>query len=219
MTQLYGFDIEGSWSMEDPDTYGYVYKITSPSTDLVYVGSTTESLKRRLSRHKSDYKRYLKGKYHYVTSFEIVKHGDAEISLLEEVLVEDEDPNRLHRAEAWWITDLGACNKQKPGALASAGGVKAYHKAINKIRCQTKIVCVCGGRYGGTSKTHHLRTAKHQRYLDSLPEDLETDDDQISDDDHTDDEEISDVEELDEEQKQSVWKRWQRIARKLGKDF
>lgn len=37
-------------------TNGKIYKLISPNTDDVYVGSTTETLSIRFSKHKYDFK-------------------------------------------------------------------------------------------------------------------------------------------------------------------
>ncbi len=74
---------------------GTIYKITSPQTDKIYVGSTSKLLKNRLCQHYSNYRRFINGDgsrnrndnnggYHYVTSFELVKYNDCEITILEE---------------------------------------------------------------------------------------------------------------------------------------
>ena len=63
---------------------GKIYTIRSPSTDKYYIGSTIEKyLSNRLGGHNSKYKRFLNGKWHNTTSFEIIKLGDAYIELLE----------------------------------------------------------------------------------------------------------------------------------------
>jgi uncharacterized protein (DUF433 family) len=63
---------------------GKIYKIWSPShDDLQYIGSTTQELCMRMCAHRKDYKKYLKGKYHFVTSFDILKFDDCRIDLLE----------------------------------------------------------------------------------------------------------------------------------------
>jgi len=62
---------------------GKIYKITSEFTDSVYIGSTIKKLNERLNGHLYAYKSYLNEKTHYITSFEIIKHGDAKITLLE----------------------------------------------------------------------------------------------------------------------------------------
>lgn len=63
---------------------GYIYKLTSPKTDIIYIGSTVQKLSVRLSKHKHDYKRYLNKKYNYVSSFQVVKYDDAKIELIEQ---------------------------------------------------------------------------------------------------------------------------------------
>ncbi len=63
---------------------GKIYKIISNQTDLVYYGSTIEEvLTNRLSGHRCSYKRWLNGKTNYTSSFEIVKHEDVKIILVE----------------------------------------------------------------------------------------------------------------------------------------
>ena len=61
-----------------------IYTIRSPHSNLYYIGATTQSLCRRLTNHKADYDRYLKGIYHNISSFKIIELGDAYIELLEE---------------------------------------------------------------------------------------------------------------------------------------
>jgi hypothetical protein len=63
---------------------GKIYTIRSYQTDQLYIGSTTQPLSKRLYKHVSDYKRYLKGEKNFITSFEIIKFDDAYIELLEE---------------------------------------------------------------------------------------------------------------------------------------
>ena len=62
---------------------GKIYTIRSDSTDKYYIGSTTQPLSKRLSKHKNDYKVYLNGKFNNITSFEIIKYDDCYIELLE----------------------------------------------------------------------------------------------------------------------------------------
>jgi len=56
---------------------GFVYTITSPSTDLIYVGSTTKTLVERFRYHNLATL--------YCSSAEILAYGDADITLVEEV--------------------------------------------------------------------------------------------------------------------------------------
>ncbi len=64
---------------------GRIYLLKSFRTDDVYIGSTIQSIKARLSNHKADYKRFLSNNYHYKSSYEVVKYGDCYIELIKEV--------------------------------------------------------------------------------------------------------------------------------------
>jgi hypothetical protein len=61
---------------------GFIYKLSSKNTDNVYIGSTTEPLSIRLSKHKFLYKKFLLGKFHYITAFELLKHDDVIIEMI-----------------------------------------------------------------------------------------------------------------------------------------
>ena len=60
-----------------------IYAIRSYTTDKIYVGSTTQPLSKRMSVHRGHYNMFQSKKYRYMSSFEIIKHGDAYIELLE----------------------------------------------------------------------------------------------------------------------------------------
>lgn len=63
---------------------GYVYCIRSHQTDLVYIGSTTQILCKRMSDHRSQYKCWLKNDKCKISSYEIMKYDDCYIELIEE---------------------------------------------------------------------------------------------------------------------------------------
>jgi hypothetical protein len=60
-----------------------LYSIRSHQTEKYYVGSTYQTLSKRFSDHKRNYKRYLKNSGKYCASFDILKYDDAYIELLE----------------------------------------------------------------------------------------------------------------------------------------
>ena len=96
---------------------GKVYKIVSDSTDKVYYGSTKQPLYKRLYGHKSTYNRYLKGKRPgKTTSFEIMKFGDAQIFLVEEL--ECTSKEQLHARERFHIESNECVNHVHPGRTA-----------------------------------------------------------------------------------------------------
>jgi hypothetical protein len=114
---------------------GRIYRISAPTFDQVYVGSTRATLAARLARHRSDHRSYLRGKYHYVSSFAVLEHG-ATIDLLEES--EFNDLQEFREREAYWIHRLPTCNRSVPGRSPSAS---------NKISKAVFIPCPTCGRF------------------------------------------------------------------------
>ena len=52
-----------------PEKLGKVYLIRNPENDFCYVGSTSQTLKYRLTKHISDYKRWKNGLSSFYTVF------------------------------------------------------------------------------------------------------------------------------------------------------
>ena len=87
-----------------------VYKITGYG--LVYYGSTTKTLNRRKTQHKSDYEKYKSGNHGYVSSYDILSQGDDwDIELVE--IVQDKD--QLFVREKYYIKNYECVNKNVPG--------------------------------------------------------------------------------------------------------
>ena len=77
-----------------------IYKLTSPNTDLVYVGKTIMRLCDRMKVH-----RWTAKNTRDCSSHKIFDCGEASIELIEET----EDKDR----EGFWITELNSCNERK----------------------------------------------------------------------------------------------------------
>ena len=61
---------------------GKIYTIRSFQTEQYYIGSTNhKTLSQRLSKHKANYRDWLKDKKKYTTSYEILKYDDCYIEL------------------------------------------------------------------------------------------------------------------------------------------
>ena len=93
--------------------YGRVYSIRSHQTTDIYIGSTTQILCKRMSDHRSNYKKYLNGTFDYVSSFEILQYKDCYIELLFEG--EFESKNALDRKEGEYQREMNCVNKNIAG--------------------------------------------------------------------------------------------------------
>lgn len=80
---------------------GKIYKLVSSQTDEVYIGSTTQSLKVRLSKHKCSYRRYQKGQYSYMTSYKLCQYDDVQIKLVKRFPCNSK--KELEKYEGKWI--------------------------------------------------------------------------------------------------------------------
>ena len=98
-----------------------IYKLTSSQTNEVYVGKTTQTLKERLTDHRSDYRQWTNGTRFYCFSYQIIEFDDHKIELIEET------NNSLR--EIYWIQKLNCCNFNSTKITAILE--KSIHK-INK---------------------------------------------------------------------------------------
>jgi hypothetical protein len=76
-----------------------IYKITSAQTPSVYIGSTKEPIARRLNGHRRSFKLFQAGGRSSMSSFEIVKHDDAQIELIREIEDGQDRDDEEHRAQ------------------------------------------------------------------------------------------------------------------------
>jgi hypothetical protein len=141
--------------------HGKIYKIVCNVTGLVYYGSTTLSLNRRLSIHKSDYKQYLNGNTNYKTSFKILETGDYNIHLVEDYKCLNK--KQLESIERVYIEGYPCINKNVAGRTRKEIN-KAYREK-NKHKLNEMFECECGGKFTYSSKARHMRSIKHQKYL------------------------------------------------------
>ena len=117
-----------------------IYKLTSNSSDLVYVGKTIRKLIYRLSSHRCNFHN---GDSH-CSSRELFEAG-GEVSI--ELIEETEDEER----EAFWIKELNACNTQKLTGRT--------HNHNDKVNC---VNCGCLVSYG--NRARHKKSKKCQNH-------------------------------------------------------
>lgn len=164
-----------------------IYSIRSHNTDLIYIGSTTQLLNKRFSKHKCDYKNYLLGKYHYVTSFEIFKYDDVYIELIEyypcnnieELCKREGELIRIHncvnknisgrtKKEYYEENRDYLIDKNKTYQKINKDKHNEYcekYRKNNKNKILEKHICECGGKYSTSCKSNHFKTAKHQKFI------------------------------------------------------
>ena len=115
---------------------GKIYIIRSHQTEKYYIGSTIQKcLSIRFNAHNRGYKYYLKTNYGKVSSFEIIKLGDAYIELLEAYPCNNK--LELHKREGELIREHTAncVNKNIAGNTTYKQYTKQYYKTnIDKIK-------------------------------------------------------------------------------------
>jgi len=109
---------------------GYIYSIRSHQTKDIYIGSTEQKLSSRMSGHRRDYKCWLhNNKFHYVSSYEILKYSDAYIELITEV--EFQNKPELRKIEGEHQRKIDCVNKRISGNT-NKEWCDANRKSINK---------------------------------------------------------------------------------------
>ena len=146
-----------------------IYKIWSPHTELIYIGSTTQALSNRLACHRSYYKKYLKTNKNYISSFEIIQYGDAKIELFENCPCNNKE--ELNKREGEIIRRLNCVNKNIAGRTQQEWVnehknykrqyYKNYYESVKEKR-QQKVECrVCKCMIRMDNLKRHTKTKKH----------------------------------------------------------
>jgi len=169
---------------------GKIYSIRSHQTDDIYYGSTTQTLTKRLSKHKGNFKLWKENKYNYVSSFEIIKYDDCYIELVENFPCNNKD--ELHKREGEIIRANPCVNKNIPGRTIkeykednkekiieynkqynenNKDKLKEYREnnkeKINEYKKQP-FNCECGSCLTISHKSRHLKSQKHIDYINNL---------------------------------------------------
>ena len=109
-----------------------IYRIFSPSLNLCYIGSTTQTLEARLAKHVIDYYCYSKDntKYSYYSSFKVIEGGDYQIELIE--LCKCNNKKELERIEGKYQKENECVN------MFIAGRTRAEYRNDNRLTIRAK---------------------------------------------------------------------------------
>ncbi len=138
-----------------------VYKIVDNTNGNIYIGSTCKSLCKRLAQHRYDYKKYLSGESHYMSSFEVLKNENYNIVLIENVenCISKEE---LLKRERFYIDSLDCVNKVIPGRTHKEYYVVNKEGILQKQK--EKIDCICGSIVSRSYKLEHEKSKNHIEY-------------------------------------------------------
>ena len=136
---------------------GYVYKLSSNFTNKIYIGSTTQTLGRRFTRHKSCLKNDRSCSSKIIMSF-----NDCKITLLEEV--EFRDKKLLLMRERFYIDSnldiiVNKClpTQSKLESTKKSWDLnrqKYYDKRAEKIVCEICCKSISKGNFARHMKLH-----------------------------------------------------------------
>ena len=168
---------------------GKIYVVRSPSTEDVYIGSTTQPLSIRMGVHRSE--------YNTCRSKLIIAFGNAYIELLEDWPCDNIEQLRAREGHHH-RTYKNCINKYIAGNFSKFSNKQEYKSEYrknnkdkikenqseyyqnNKVKIlethseyrknniekiNEKHSCQCGGKYTNVHKACHIKSLKHQRYL------------------------------------------------------
>jgi hypothetical protein len=110
---------------------GKIYALVSESAKVVYYGSTIQRLSQRKGEHVRDYKNYLYNDGWKCSSFDVLKHEDAKIILIEEFPCKTR--LELEQREGYWQRNNNCTNINIAGR-----NTKEYRKT-EEYRKQRKL--------------------------------------------------------------------------------
>ena len=137
---------------------GYIYKLTSPNTDMIYIGSTCATLTRRYNKHKNDSD---------CSSKILFEFGNVSIHLIREVECDTKLELRKQEQIEMDKYDGKLCNKNV--AYRTPEYIKEYQKKHNtsdKHKIYAKEYRKCDKRKTYMKGFHkeYQKTDKHKSY-------------------------------------------------------
>ena len=176
---------------------GKIYKITNDFNDSIYIGSTCDTLDKRMIRHKMDYQKHpnrllyklmneigfsrfrieLLENFSCLDKYELLQKEASYIRQYENTnLLNMEIPNRLYKE--WYndnkehIKDLKReyYEKNKDLVLEKSKLYRETNSEKIKLRKSEKCTCECGSFIVKDALARHKRTQKHIDFINQQGE-------------------------------------------------
>jgi hypothetical protein len=163
---------------------GKIFKITSPNTDKIYIGSTCQALSMWLGGLNSIYKTWKQGKSNaacsYQAVFEIFESGNVEITLIEKFPSSSKEELTARKRE--WINKVECINLVIPKTAEEKKTKLEQNKQSIKNRNEfikteegmkehllnkTDFNCECGRSIRYSQMKKHL-TSKNNKHTDKF---------------------------------------------------
>lgn len=167
---------------------GRIYRIIHLESDVCYVGSTMNELRKRWQQHRQDFQKYLKGGHDELAIYPFMKQfGEDQFKLILVKEYEVADRKHLCALETLWMNKFAktCVNKKRPFYIPEAARAHdiAYRKQyrganaeqiklkdrtryqLRKDKLNAKTQCECGSIVSYSNRAAHKKTAKHQQWL------------------------------------------------------
>ena len=144
-----------------------IYSINSHKTDKVYIGASIKSLSYIDGDYKKKYIKYLDGKFDEsnISSFQIIKQGDAYIKLIERVNCNNRSELNQRLGEIIRLNADIVVNIDKHDVIKEK--VERYNdktwkpKVFNNIYLGTMKTCKCKSSYKLHEEQEHMKSKDH----------------------------------------------------------
>ena len=138
---------------------GKIYMLVSDQTDKVYIGSTCNKLVKRLYQHVSEFRRFQRGKCHYLSSFDIIEAGNARIVILEDY--PSNNKTELLLRENYWINKYKNIAVNRQMAITDQ---KEYKRRYDKLK---EWCPYCHKEINKHRRSYHFKSKKHQEAVEN----------------------------------------------------
>jgi len=147
-----------------------IYRLVSDFTNLIYIGSTVQELRKRYFNHRAHFKKWIRGHYDYCSAYQIVMFSDFRIELVEAYPCMS--LHELHTREQYWKDRTHHCCNKNDAILTENGILRRKnHRRMfqrNQYHEKKNHFCdICGVYINSQPSriTRHEITDTHQANL------------------------------------------------------